>query len=192
MPVRVLNTSRSGILITGHTVRTIRELAIRRAQFKEFLSTNRNLSFSRYFRLMGLAGVQILFSIPLSIVTIYLNLTTTPLQPWESWDRAHANYSEIAQLSSSLWHDSTANIFNVELSRWSVVLCSFVFFAFFGFADEARRNYRLAYAYVTKRMGLSSGTWTANRYVKSNSDSRFSDARLTNMSFPTAPAQTRP
>ncbi|KAF8553269.1 STE3-domain-containing protein [Imleria badia] len=157
-----------GLASATYCFRTIRELAVRRAQFKEFLSTNRNLSSSRYFRLMGLAGIEILCTVPLASFGIYLNLATTPVQPYVNWANAHNELSVIFQVPSEMWRATTVSTVSSELSRWLVVVCAVVFFAFFGFADEARRNYRLAYASVAKRVGLSTGsisatgTWTAN------------------------------
>jgi len=44
------------------------------------------------------------------------------------------------------------------MSRWLIVACGFIFFAFFGFADEARRHYRHAFNSVVKRVGFSTGS----------------------------------
>jgi len=157
-----------GLVSASYCIRTIRELALRRAQFKEFLSTNGNLSSSRYFRLMGLAGIEVLCTVPLACYSIYLNLTSVPLQAYVSWDYAHANFGLIDQIPSVAWQADPVEVLSIELSRWFIVICAVVFFAFFGFADEARRNYRLALVSVAKRVGLStgsisdSGTWTVN------------------------------
>jgi len=51
---------------------------------------------------------------------------------------------------------------SLETTRWFLVLCVAIFFGFFGFADEARKNYKLAYTSVAKRVGLTTaGTSTA-------------------------------
>ncbi|KAG2131852.1 STE3-like pheromone receptor [Suillus cothurnatus] len=135
-------------------VRTIVELAQRRAQFMEFFSVNENLSSCRFFRLMGLAGIEMLCTIPLSAYTIYLNATAQPVLPWISWANVHFNFSRVEQIPSVVWRSSGPAVLSIELSRWFLVVCAFVFFAFFGFADEARKNYCLAYVSVAKRMGL--------------------------------------
>ena len=125
---------------------------------------------------MGLAGIEILCTIPLASYSIYLNLTTSPVQAYVSWDFAHAQFNVIAQIPAAVWQADPVGVVSVELSRWFLVICAVVFFAFFGFADEAKRNYRLAYVSVAKRVGLSTGsisatgTWSANGYVKLNSD----------------------
>ena len=125
---------------------------------------------------MGLAGIDVLCTIPLACTAIYLNLATTPLDAYVSWDYAHANYTTVEQIPSVVWQAYPTSVASVESTRWFVVFCAVIFFAFFGFADEARRNYRLAYVSVAKRVGLStgsisaSGTWTANGYVELNSN----------------------
>jgi pheromone a factor receptor len=129
-----------GLVSASYCIRTIRELATRRAQFKEFLSTNGNLSSSRYFRLMGLACMDILFTIPLSSYVIYLNLTTNSVQAYVNWDWAHRDFSFVVQIPSDVWKANPTEAIAVELSRWSIVLCAVVLFAFFGLAEESRRK----------------------------------------------------
>ncbi|KAH7882760.1 pheromone A receptor-domain-containing protein [Phlebopus sp. FC_14] len=150
------------------SVMTIRELAIRRAQFKELLSANKNLSSGRYFRLMGLAGIEVLCTVPLGAYSIYLNSTAEPIQRWISWSNTHYDFSRVGQYPSVVWHENQLTVISIQLSRYFIIICALIFFAFFGFADEAKRNYRLAYESVAKRVGLSTGTisttgsWTAN------------------------------
>jgi len=137
----------------------------------EFLAANRNLSSSRYFRLMGLAGIEVLCTIPLGIFVIYLNATATQVYPWVSWENTHYDFSRVDQFASVVWRMDNLSVVSIELSRWFLVICAFIFFAFFGFADEARKNYRLVYTSVAKRVGLSTGnmsstgSWTVNGYV---------------------------
>ena len=126
-------------------VRTIRKLSIRQAQFKELLSANRNMSSGGYFRLMGLAGVEVLFTIPMGAFSIYLNASGTPIHHWVSWADTHYDFSRVDQIPSVVWHQNQLTVASIELTRYAVVFCAFLFIAFFGFADEARRNYRLAY-----------------------------------------------
>ena len=51
---------------------------------------------------------------------------------------------------------------SLELSRWLSVVCAFIFFGFFGFADEAKKNYRSALQTVAKRIGISTGTFSSS------------------------------
>lgn len=139
---------------------TIRAFARRRLQFKQLLSTNNNLNTSRYLRLMCLAGVELLCGIPIS--SWFLALTVANgVEPWKGWEDTHSNFSRVVQYPSVLWRSDPQVVVAQELSRWSVVACAFIFFGFFGFADEARKNYRNAFSSVAKRMGYSTGVTTS-------------------------------
>ncbi|KAF8197962.1 pheromone A receptor-domain-containing protein [Pholiota molesta] len=97
----------------------------RHAEFKKTLFANSNLDSNRFIRLMVLAGIEVACCIPLSITTIVLNATRSQVQPWISWEDTH------------------------------YVVCGLVFFAFFGFADEAQKHYKLAFASVAKHVGYT-------------------------------------
>ena len=120
---------------------------------------------------MGLAGVEVLFTVPLATYVFVIDLTSGPLSPYVNWSYAHNDFGLVQQFPSIVWQQDQAMVVGIELTRYLPVFCALVFFAFFGFADEARRNYRLAYMSVAKRVGLSTGlmsatgTWTANGYV---------------------------
>jgi len=59
----------------------------------------------------------------------------------------------------------------LELSRWSVIFCAFLFFGFFGFADEARKNYRFAFQSVAKCVGISSVSFGGGLHSSNFTDS---------------------
>jgi pheromone a factor receptor len=144
-------------------VMTIRSLAIRRSEFNQLLSGNNNLNSSRYFRLMGLACVELLLSIPWACyVCLYLNLHAK-VYPWKGWADTHLHFSLVRQTAAVQWKSNHVGMITLEMSRWASVICAFIFFGFFGFADEARKNYRLAFYSVAKKVGFttinqSSGT----------------------------------
>lgn len=64
----------------------------------------------------------------------------------------------------------------------TLVLCAVIFFAFFGFADKVRKNYRLAYTLISKRVGISLPELTSpmGKYVELNFD--FTAPELTKIS----------
>ena len=151
------------------TVLSIKAFNESRTQMKEILSSNSNLSASRYFRLMALAGIEVLCTVPLASWALYLNMQMG-IAPWISWENVHFGYARVDQIPSLIWRSDPILNTSLELTRWSIIICAFIFFAFFGFADEARKNYRSALGSVAKRMGYTrtgtaTGTFTSNGYV---------------------------
>ncbi|KAJ7455421.1 pheromone A receptor-domain-containing protein [Mycena latifolia] len=142
-------------VISGtYSILTIRAFMKRRAQFNQFLSSNAALTANRYFRLMALATIELAFNTPISSYGLYLNVTQSPIQPWVSWANTHFDFGTIDQWPAFLWRADQKTVVAVELSRWAQVFCAFIFFAFFGFAAEARKHYRMAFWAVATRCGL--------------------------------------
>ncbi|KAG6839632.1 hypothetical protein C0991_000689 [Blastosporella zonata] len=86
---------------------------------------------------------------------MYLNATTTPIEPWKGWADTHYDYSRIDLLPAILWRSSShSKLVAIELSRWANPICALIFFAFFGFAEEAKRNYRVAFWRILRPFGV--------------------------------------
>lgn len=137
-------------------VLTLRSFAHRRLEFGQFLSSNTTLTLSRYFRLMGLAMTEICATTPFAVFVIWLNATAAPIGPWRSWADTHFNYSRVEQFPAVVWRQDHLAVVSMEFSRWITPLCSFTFFAFFGFAHESMRHYRLIWNYLRKSFGFPS------------------------------------
>ena len=165
-------------LILLSPVHTIRELAVQRAQLKEHPFANRNMSSGSYLRLMCLAGIEVVYTVPLGSFIIYLN-TSNGIQPWVSWSNIHYDFSYVDQIPSVVWHQDQPMVTGIELTRYLTVFCAFVFFAFFGFADEARRNYRIVYISFAKKIGLLTGTDSSRHGPVRGSSSFWFSARFT-------------
>jgi pheromone a factor receptor len=150
------------------TVMTIYHFYRRGRQFSQVMSSNRGLNQSRYFRLMCLSMIEILGTIPLSSYILAANVKAG-FGPWVSWADVHSDYGEIAQVPSIVWKSDPMDHALLELYRWSLVACALIFFGFFGFADEARRHYRLVYTTLASRVGLSTSigklAGSSNAYV---------------------------
>jgi pheromone a factor receptor len=61
----------------------------RRVELKEIFSSNANLNSRRYFRLLALAGVQVVSSFPLTLALLCINATSSEIRPWISWEDTH-------------------------------------------------------------------------------------------------------
>ncbi|KLO16520.1 STE3-domain-containing protein [Schizopora paradoxa] len=131
-----------GLVSACYCVLSLRAFHQKRSQFRELLSQNKSLTVNRYFRLMALATIELICTIPFATYFIIINSSGGQVFPYKGWADLHFHWSFVGQFPATLWRlDHKAEI-ALELTRWLVVVCAFVFFAFFGFADEARRNYK--------------------------------------------------
>lgn len=122
-----------------------------RAQSKEILSLHSNFTNGRYIRLIALAGIHVISSVPIHLFSMIDTICQGP-EPWTSWGDIHADVSRVYQYPAQVWHLSYSWI---EMTRWMCVAMAFVFFAFFGFSSEAMNHYRSAIRSVGKRVGVS-------------------------------------
>ncbi|KAF8630088.1 hypothetical protein AX17_005486 [Amanita inopinata Kibby_2008] len=153
-----------GLVSATYCVRSIKLLNESRSQFKEVLSNNSNLNTDRYIRLMLLAGIDVALTVPLGSWALYLNIKAG-LNPWISWEDTHSGFSRVDQIPALIWRHIPVLNRGIELTRWAPIICAFIFFGFFGFAEEARKNYRSMAQSVAKHVGYTStgsGTFTFN------------------------------
>lgn len=136
---------------------TIRSFIKRRRDFMDLLSANTNLTYSRYWRLIAMSSADFCLTIPLAIKTIITNALLCPAPSILSV-AIHSDRSLIVQVPRSQLEQIPGSFSALEFTRWSAVLSALVFFGFFGFANEAMRNYRLLASTVTKRVRHSTFT----------------------------------
>ncbi|KDQ50789.1 hypothetical protein JAAARDRAFT_185818 [Jaapia argillacea MUCL 33604] len=148
-----------------YCVLSIRVFAKQTAKFREMLSsTSTTLSLNRYFRLMALASTEIILGIPLSCFLLYLNIVLNPIQPWRGWADTHFQFSAVDLVPKSHWSLNPAAAVSIEIVRWLPVVCAFIFFGFFGFALEAKRNYAILFWAIAKRFGYKPKMKASNGY----------------------------
>ncbi|VDC04675.1 unnamed protein product [Peniophora sp. CBMAI 1063] len=127
----------------------------RAVQFAEFASSNAKLNQGRYMRLMFMTTIVLTISFMDSVQVVYQNAQAR-LFPWISWDDTHAHFGFVAQ---TLRKDTPSSaVITLELQRWMPVISALVFFAFFGFADEARLHYRRAYNSLAHTVAFTHST----------------------------------
>ena len=115
------------------------------------MSSTPGITRSRYIRLMIVSCVEILGTIPLG--TLFIVKNAKYVGPWRGWAYTHEHYSVVYQVPASIWKNEPDGVFSLEMNRWANVLCAFLFFALFGFTEEARRHYRQVYASIVSRIG---------------------------------------
>ncbi|KAF8200240.1 STE3-like pheromone receptor [Pholiota molesta] len=133
---------------------TLRSFWVRRAQFNQLITSNSSMSISRYLRLVFLALIDMMCTLPLGIYSIYIGNKGVTLAPWISWEDTHFNFSHVGLVPSLIWRLNPSYRVSMELSQWLPIACAFLFFGLFGFAAEAKKHYKLVYWAVMKRFGV--------------------------------------
>ncbi|EAU87370.1 pheromone receptor [Coprinopsis cinerea okayama7 len=133
---------------------TLRTFWVRRAQFSQLLASTSAMSPSRYIRLMLLAVIDMMCTVPLGVWSIYQGNKGVGLAPWISWEETHYNWYKVLQIPALFWRSDPSFVAAVEMTRWLPVFCAFLFFVLFGFASEARRRYVAAFWFCAKPFGL--------------------------------------
>ncbi|KAJ7691152.1 pheromone A receptor-domain-containing protein [Mycena rosella] len=161
-----------GLISAVYCVLSIKSFYHSRAQFKELLSSNNNLNLNRYVRLMCLASTDLFLTIPLSIWVLWVNAAVVGISPWISWEDTHSNFSRVVTVPSIFWRSDPLTVASLETTRWLTVACAFLFFGYFGFADEAIKNYRSMFFSVAKRVGYSHASMSSSGGVLSSNGSK--------------------
>ncbi|KAI0702581.1 STE3-domain-containing protein [Earliella scabrosa] len=143
-----------GLVSSVYCVLSLISLVKRHKQFREFIQTGSALTVSRYYRLMLLSITEIIFTTPLGIYQLYSNAIDGALHPWLGWDDTHYNFSRVGQYPAVIWRANLNLLIPLEMSRWILPLCAFVFFGFFGFAEEAQRHYKMVLQFISDRFAF--------------------------------------
>lgn len=125
---------------------------------KNHLKLISNANRGQYIRLMAISSAEILGTVPLGTYYI-VSSARQGVVPWPGWAAVHSHYSEVMQVAGFIWRNDPVASLNLELTRWSLVACAFIFFALFGLGGEARENYRRLYNWLARRtIGRSTST----------------------------------
>ncbi|KAF7976551.1 hypothetical protein HWV62_6205 [Athelia sp. TMB] len=134
---------------------SIRAFLCHPLELTELLAYDRALTRSRYFRLAALAMAQTLYTTPLAVLVICLRATTQPIVPWVGLAANHQHLSRVDLIPAAEWRQDRGEAVELELARWAAPFCVLVFFALFGFAEEARAQYCKAIQAVVRPLGFS-------------------------------------
>jgi len=131
------------------------------------MASCQGFSSSLYIRLMIISSAEILATIPLGTYILVIDMKGG-VGPWRSWASTHSHYSVVYQVPGSVWKNNRQASQNLDMFRWLLVGCAFIFFAFFGFAEEARQNYRRVYTLFASRIGNLKSTLRGSSHATSS------------------------
>ncbi|KAG8732113.1 hypothetical protein FRC12_019415, partial [Ceratobasidium sp. 428] len=123
----------------------------RRAQFQAVLQSNQSgLTTGRYLRLIALSVTEMLFATAMSLFVLVITVEDGGLRPWISWEDVHSNWHRVGQFAKILIPQF---FWDRLLITWYIIpITSVIFFAFFGFGQEAKAEYTNAWRWVQRRV----------------------------------------
>ncbi|KAJ3776341.1 pheromone receptor [Lentinula raphanica] len=149
-----------GLCSCVYSVLTLRNFYNHRVEFAKVASTNSGMSPSRYIRLMLLVFVDMFCNTPIGVFAIIVASRAVVL-PFSALSES-VDFAKIDLVPASVWKADRLSRAAVEINHWVPVFCSFVFFVFFGFAEEAKKNYQKAYESLKRLFGCRGSRAKAN------------------------------
>ncbi len=156
----------SDLTTFDHPALTLRTFLRYRKEMNEFLSSNRDITHSKYSRLMVIVCLDTLSNFPVLItiiVTDILEGEDSGLNyPYISWKNVHdgaggtfpgLSLSSIVQTPASEWSADRWDVFVLKWDEWVYVLQAIIFFSVFGTTPEMRQYYRSAFWFIPERLG---------------------------------------
>ncbi|TFK50593.1 STE3-domain-containing protein [Heliocybe sulcata] len=138
------------ILSACYCLFILRTFIARRFELSKSLSSDFQSGTNPYLRLILLASTIFVLGLPICGYMLYLSLA----QPGElvpySWATIHADFPRVQEVPASVWRYNSNIRMSVEIYRWAVPCCSWVFFLFFGLSEEARKHYKSSYRRVVE------------------------------------------
>ncbi|KAK7032507.1 a-factor receptor [Paramarasmius palmivorus] len=154
-----------GLVALVYACLALRQYHIRRAELSKLMPMKtidsdktvsaESLTVSRYFRLMVLALIHVVCTIPLGIYSIYLSATQMPTGVAQGEPKR--NWTHVQEVPSSVWRADPVSYGLTEMNRWMYIFCGLLFFAIFGFASEARKRYKMWWNCIGSRVRRGNG-----------------------------------
>ena len=125
----------------------IRTFYRQRQDVNSFLQINDSVSRTNYFRILALASIDILLTLPLGIASIALAVSETLSTPhgfpfYFGWTLDHTNWEPFKYPYHALVAQGTPSVVQVYFSHWTSPILAFAIFGLFGVTADARASYR--------------------------------------------------
>jgi len=144
----------------------------RRLTFSAHLQNSHSaLTTNRYLRLIAMALTEMSWGTTLTAYNLWNNVSVG-LRPWTNWDDVHSNFSRVHVFPALFIPKEYLRV--MMLFWWSIPASSFIFFAFFGFGEEAVKEYTKIWTWFktvvlrkcsSEKKGMSLGGSTSSGFV---------------------------
>lgn len=102
-------------------------------------NSNSALTPNRYLRLIAMAVTEMVWGTVFTAYNLYNN-ASPGLRPWTTWADVHSNFSRVDLYPASSIPPQFLQ--SMMVFWWVMPASSIIFFLFFGFGEEAQKEYR--------------------------------------------------
>ena len=117
-----------------------------RKDVNDFLQSNDSVSRTNYFRILALASIDILLTLPFGIATIALTVSDDLSVPqslpfYHGWTVDHTDWEPVGFSYAEIAAQGNSTVVQVYFVHWTSPILAFVIFGLFGVTAEARASY---------------------------------------------------
>ncbi|VDB83397.1 unnamed protein product [Peniophora sp. CBMAI 1063] len=117
-----------------------------RRDINHFLRTNDSVSRTNYFRILALASIDILLTLPIGITNIVLDVKTAlsyygSIPFYFGWTYEHTDWEPESFSYADIVVQGTSSVAQFYFNQWTSPILAFAIFALFGVTSEARASY---------------------------------------------------
>jgi hypothetical protein len=149
------------ILITMGLAKIVYVFYRHNCETNEFLQSHISLNQHRYFRILALACIDLLLTLPLGVVNTTISIQEDIRNPlpghsfqfYHGWAVVHSHSAPIALSYSEAIGAGTWSRLGLYFGLWTAPILAIIIFAFFGFTSEARATYWRGFRAVGRLFG---------------------------------------
>ena len=129
-----------------HLAAVARTFHRQRKDVNRFLQSNGSVTRTNYFRILALASIDILLTLPFGVVTIALNVSDQLSEPFGlsfyfGWTIDHTKWDPVGVSYAEIVAEGKANVAELYFYCWTSPILAFAIFGLFGVTSEARASY---------------------------------------------------
>ena len=110
-----------------------------------FLQSNNSVSRNNYMRILALASIDVLITLPIGIANIVLNVTEMlsrgPVPFYFGWTYDRTDWAPVGYSYAEIVGFGTSSVVQLYFTQWTSPILAFIIFGLFGVTSEARASY---------------------------------------------------
>lgn len=114
-------------------------------EINQFLQSNNSVTRTNYFRILALASLDVLLTLPMGIANIILfvkaDLSSNIISFYFGWNYDHTDWQPESFSYAAIVFGGTYDVAQFYFINWTSPVLAFAIFALFGITTEARASY---------------------------------------------------